>query len=175
MMKPLSEVTGLPLQWMQPSGLREAYELRTGDDIVAALRFRSRSDSMATAETAEECWTFKRVGFWRTRVTVRCCDAEQELAVFRNNTWKGGGTLELADGRRFLASTNTWQSRYEIANEAGDSLLVLDIGGVFRQSAKVDIQPAALRMTELPLLITLGWYLVVMMNQDNAAAVLVTT
>ena len=30
-------------------------------------------------------------------------------------------------------------------------------------------------MTELPLLITLGWYLVVMMNQDSAAAVVVTT
>jgi hypothetical protein len=36
-MKRLSEVTGLPLQWMQPSAWREAYELRAGDDLVATL------------------------------------------------------------------------------------------------------------------------------------------
>jgi hypothetical protein len=35
-MKRLSEVTGLPLQWMRPSAWREAYELRAGDDVVTA-------------------------------------------------------------------------------------------------------------------------------------------
>lgn len=50
-MKQLTEVTGLPLQWMQPSARREAYELRAGDDVIATLRFRSMFGSMATAET----------------------------------------------------------------------------------------------------------------------------
>lgn len=173
-MKRLEQVVGLPVQWMQPSAWREAYELRAGEDVVATLRFRSAFGSFATAETADDCWTFKRVGFWRTRVTVRCCDAEQDLAVFHNNTWDGGGALELADGRRFLASTNTWLTRYEFRDEAGEPLLLFAIGGVFHQSAQVTIQPAAVRLDVLPLLLTLGWYLAVMMHQDGAAAAVVT-
>ena len=172
-MKQLAEVTGLPLQWMQPSAWREACELRAGDDLVATLRKRSAFGSFAAAETAEDCWTFKRVGFWTTRVTVRRCGADEDVAVFHNNTWNGGGTLELADGRRYLASTNFWQTRYEFQTDAGDSLVRFDIGGVFRQSAAVAIQPAALRLAELPLLITLGWYLAVMMHQDSSAAAVV--
>ncbi len=172
-MKRLSEVTGLALQWMQPSAWREAYELRANNDVVATLHFRSAFGSLATAQTADDCWTFKRVGFWKTRVTVRRCDAEVDLAVFHNNTWKGGGTLELADGRRYLASTNTWQTRYEISDEAGESLLLFAIGGVLRQSAQVTIHPAAVRLDTLPLLLTLSWYLVVMMYQDSAAATVV--
>lgn len=172
-MKRLAEMTGLPLQWTQPSAWREAYELRAGDDVVATLHFRSAFGSYATAETADDCWTFKRVGFWKTRVTVRRCDADQDLAVFSNNTWRGGGTLELSDGRRYRASTNTWQTRYEITDEAGESLLLFAIGGVFRQSAQVTIQPAATRLDTLPLLLTLSWYLVVMMHQDSAAATVV--
>lgn len=172
-MRPLAEVTGLPLQWVQPSAWREAYELRAGEDVVATLRFRSAFGSYATAEIADACWTFKRVGFWKTRVTVRRCEADQDLAVFHNNTWRGGGTLELADGRRYLASTNTWLTRYEISDEAGEPLLLFALGGVFRQSAQVTIQPAAVRLDVLPLLLTLGWYLAVMMHQDSAAATVV--
>lgn len=172
-MKRLDQVTGPALQWMQPSAWREAYELRAGDDVVATLRFRSAFGTLAMAETAEDCWTFKRTGFWKTRVTVRRCNAEQDVAIFHNNTWNGGGTLALANGRRYQASTNTWQTRYEITDEAGESLLLFAIGGVFRQSAQVTIQPAAVRLDTLPLLLTLSWYLVVMMYQDSAAATVV--
>jgi hypothetical protein len=172
-MKQLAEVTGLPLQWMQPSAWREAYELRAGDDVVATLRFRSAFGSFAVAETAEACWTFKRVGFWTTRVTVRQCGSDDDLAVFHNNTWDGGGTLQFPDGRRYPASTNFWQTRYELQTDAGEPLVRFDIGGVFRQSAGVIVQPAAVRLAELPLLITLGWYLAVMMHQDSSAAAVV--
>lgn len=168
-MKRLEQVVGLPLQWMQPSAWREAYELRAGEDVVATLRFRSAFGSFATAETADDCWTFKRVGFWQTRVTVRRCGASEDLAVFHNNTWSGGGTLVFPDDRRYRASTNVWQTRYEWQTEPGEPLVRFDIGGFFHYSAQVVIQPAALRLPQLPLLITLGWYLAVMLHQDSAS------
>ncbi len=47
-MKRLSEVAGLPLQWVQPNAWREAHELRAGDDLLVpggddASRQRRRS------------------------------------------------------------------------------------------------------------------------------------
>ena len=46
--------SGLPLQWMQPSAWREAYELRAGDDLVATLRWGNEWDIAAAALIAEE-------------------------------------------------------------------------------------------------------------------------
>lgn len=167
-MKKLIEMMGSELEWTQPSGFKLNYELRAGGDLVATLHFRSSFGSFATAETADECWTFKRVGFWRARVTVRLRGAEDDLAIF-HIAWNGTGTLEFPDGRRVRASTNLWQTRYGLESEEGGKLVNFDVGGVFRHSAKVTIDPSATGREELPLLVTLGWYLAILMQQDAAA------
>ncbi|HYM81602.1 MAG TPA: hypothetical protein VEY91_09350, partial [Candidatus Limnocylindria bacterium] len=103
-MRKIGDVVDRPLKWSQPSALSMQYELRAGDELAATLRFRSMFGSFATGESADGCWTFKRVGFWQTRATIRACDSETEIAAFRNNTWSGGGTLELADGQTIRAT-----------------------------------------------------------------------
>src|SRR6478672_11634093 len=112
-MTKIVELLDQQIEWVQPSALKMQYELRANTEPVATLRFRSSFGSFATGESADGCWTFKRVGFWQTRVTVRTCGGDSDIASFKNNTWSGGGTLELADGRVFLATTNLWQTRLE--------------------------------------------------------------
>jgi hypothetical protein len=150
------------------------YELLAGEALLATLRFRSSLGTLATAETAAGCWTFKRVGFWQTRLTVRDCGLDQDVAVFKNNTWSGGGTLEFGDGRIYRATTNFWQTNLDFKNNQDGSLLRFHSRGFFHFSANVDIDRAAARLPELPLLITLGWYLIVMLQQDAAAGVAAT-
>src|SRR5262245_13206354 len=99
-MKAIAEFARTPLQWVQPRALKMEYELRSGDQVVATLRFRSSFGSFATGKSGDVCWTCIRVGFWRTRATVRASDADTDLAVFHHSTWSEGGTLELASGRR---------------------------------------------------------------------------
>jgi len=170
-MKDIRLSIGRELKWTQPSGMRREFELRDGDELVATLRFRSAFGSFATAETAEGSWTFKRVGFWSTRVTICPAGSEQEIAAFRNSTWHGGGTLELADGRRYRASTNFWQSRYEFQDPAEKPLVRFQrIGGLFHLSAQVEIAQAAAELPELPWLVALGWYLAVKMHDDAGGA-----
>ena len=118
MMK-MTELAGRELHWVQPRVMKMEYELRAGEMIAATLRFRSSFGSFATAASADGSWTFKRVGFWQTRVTVRANGAEADLAAFKNNTWSGGGTLELPDGRKYLANTNFRATQYEFKTEAG--------------------------------------------------------
>ena len=64
--KKIGEMIGRKLEWVQPSAWKMQYELRAGDELIATLRFRSSFGSFATAESADGCWTFKRVGFWQT-------------------------------------------------------------------------------------------------------------
>lgn len=166
----LAEWSGQPLKWVQPRTMDMEYELRSGDDIAATLNFRSSWGSHATATSGDGVWTFKRVGFWQTRVTVRAENTDTDLAVFHNATWSGGGTLELADGRKYPANTNFWSTRYEFKTEAGEPLVgFVKIGGLLHTSADVEIHPAALQIPEMPWMVMLGWYLTVMMITDSAA------
>ncbi len=174
-MKSIFTLIDRELKWVQTQAMKMEYELQDGDEVAATLRFRSSFGSFATAESADGCWTFKRVGFWQPRVTIRACGSEQDIAIFKNNTWSDGGTLEMADGRKYPASTNFWMTEYAIAAEGGAPLLKYrQIKGFLHMSAHVQILPEAASLAELPWLAALGWYLTIMMQNDSAAVVAVT-
>ena len=175
-MRRIAELVGQSLKWEQPSALKMEYELRTeGGEPAATLRFRSSFGSFATAEGPDLCWTFKRVGFFHTRVATRACGSDDDIASFKNNTWTGGGTLELADGRMFQATTNFWQTKVGFETESGEKLIEFEQSGLLRLSVTVEIDPGAVSMPELPLMVTLGCYLIVMMNIDAAAGATTAT
>ena len=169
-MKKIIEVIDRELKWVQPSVWKMEYELRADDELIATLRFRSSFGSFATAEGADGCWTFKRVGFWQTRATIRGCGSETDIATFKNNTWSGGGTLELPDGRKILATTNFWQTNFEFQTEGGVVLARFITGGIVHLSVTVEIQPDAAGMPELPWLVMFGQYLAIMMSMDAVSS-----
>lgn len=172
-MKKIADYTGQELKWVQPDGSKMEYELRTGEgEVVAALRFRSSFGSFATATSADGTWTFKRVGFFQTKATIRAARSEADLAFFENNTWKSGGTLQFADGRKFLANTNFWETQLDFSTESGDPLISYKrIGGIIHLSSVIEIHPLTKNIPELPWMVMLGWYLILMMNMDNAAMI----
>ncbi len=87
------------LTWRQPRSLTRDYELRSGDDLMATLRWQKKFGSLALGETSDSQWTFKRVGFLSARVTVRVAGSESNIAVFESG-FGSGGTLHLAGSRR---------------------------------------------------------------------------
>ncbi len=172
----LAELVGRELKWVQPHVLKMEYELCAGERVAATLHFRSSFGSFATATSADGSWTFKRVGFWQTKVTIRASGSEMDLAVFKNNTWSGGGTLEFPDRRSYPANTNFWQTQYEFTTEAGETLISYKkIGGMLHLSSVVEIHPRAKDLAELPWMVALGWYLTVMQHMDSAAAIAAVT
>jgi len=174
MMK-LAELVGRELKWVQPHTLKREYELRAGDVTAATLIFRNAFGSFATAASADGVWTFKRVGFLQTKVTIRAAGSENDLAVFKNSTWKGGGTLELPDGRSYPANTNFWATRYDFKTGIGDSLIrYRKVGGFLHMSSAVEIDPLARSMPEMQWMVMLGWYLTLMMYSDSAAVAAAT-
>jgi hypothetical protein len=171
----IADLADQPLKWHQPSLHKLAFELRADGECIATLTFRSAGGTLATARSGEGCWTFKRVGFWQNRATVRVCESAADLAVFQNDTWKGGGTLEFSAGGRFRATTSGWTTNYELQSETGETLVRFKFGGAFRLTAGVEIQPAARKLKQLPVLVLFGWYLAVMLSMDSGAAAAVTT
>jgi hypothetical protein len=169
-MKKIRDLIGRELKWVQPHATKMDFELKDGEEIAATLHFRSLFGSFATAESADGTWTFKRIGFFQTKATVRALDSETDLGVFKNNTWRDGGTLELPDGRKYPADTNFWATKYSLKTEAGEPLIGFQkIGGVLHMSSTVHIHEAGRQIPELPWMTLLGWYLTVMMHVDRMA------
>jgi hypothetical protein len=170
-MRKIAEVAGQELEWSQPAAMSRDSELRAGGELVATLRFRSMFGTFATAESRDGCWTFKRVGFWQQRVSIRVCGSEEDVAMFRNNTWSGGGRLEFPDGREIRATTNLWRSKLDFVTGAGDEPLVqLRMRGLIHRAGRVTLSPDAAALPELPLLVLVNWYLALMLSQDDGAA-----
>ena len=78
-MRRISDVSARPLSWTPPSARDGSYELRAGEEIVGTLCWER--GSLAVAEVAEGRWTFKRVGCWRPRVSVRQAGSDTDWAI----------------------------------------------------------------------------------------------
>jgi hypothetical protein len=172
--RPISETVGEELLWVQPAARRREHELRAGDEVVATLRFQR--GSLADAEAEGYHWTFKRQGFWQPRVTVRVPGSDADVAVFRPH-WAGGGTLEMADGRTTrLSSANFWQSEWTWQDKDQPLILFKGRHGIVKARGAVEIQPGSARLPDTPLLVLLGWYLILLHADDaNAAAAVAAT
>jgi hypothetical protein len=170
-MQSIMQCSDRNLSWKQPTALKQEYVLLDAESLVGTLRFRSAFGTLATGESADGGWTFKRVGFWKTRVSIREAGSETEIASFVNNTWSNGGTLEFTDGRRYPADSNFWMTRFTFATEQEAPLVAFEkIGGILHFSSRVTVHASARHLQALPIMVMLGWYLTIMMHKDSAAA-----
>ena len=170
-MRRIAELIGRELKWVQPTAFKMQYELRSGNELVAVLRVSGLFRDQAVAESTDGFWTFERVGFWRNKVRVRARGSEADHAVFKLSRWgDGSGVLQLPDGRKLSATTNFWRTEYQFSNEAGELLLHLSGGGVLRQNANVAVHTRVARLPELPWLVMLGLFLLVIARADAASA-----
>lgn len=178
MMEPLEITPESHLGWSQPKALQRTFELRDGNRLLGTLSFVKSLGSLAEASMAAGDWTFKRVGFLRPRVTVRRRGQETDLAVYQPRGWRSEGELQFAGGRIYAWKfANFWATKYEFADAAGNAVVAFKPGSeeskfsnLFKYQVLVEIHPSAGRLEELPLLLSLGWYLMILHHEDSASA-----
>lgn len=181
-MEPVSTAVMTQAQWVQPKTFENRYELRSGEHHFATLEFPKMFGSLAVAESSEGRWTFKRVGFFNVRITVRKEGEEADTAVFQPK-WTGTqGTLAFTNGLTYLwKSANFWATQYAWMGEDDEPLILYKPGvedsalaDFFKVQSRVEIHPQAAQIPYLSLLVMLGWYLMILKQQDDTAAVAAT-
>ena len=181
MMK-LSDVAGGRLFWVQMKTGVRSFELRTEEsDVIATLRFEKLGGTLATAEMSGESWTFKRVGFFNPRVTVRQSGLEENIAIYEPRFW-GDGTLRSGDGREFeWKSTNFWSTEWAFLTSEGMAVFTFRPArekkwkDIFKTQAMVDVENDGWREKNLGLLLSFGWYLVIMHEEEAATGAAAAT
>ena len=156
-MRSINEVASGELVWVS-TGQELSFELRAGEEVVGRLQLDAsqRGDS----DTADQRLTLKREGFLRPHVNIRVPGSQDNVGIFRTS-WKKGGTLATDAGRQFRLRVPTllkWQWTWTDIREK--PLVHL------KDEGTVIIEPDAAALKEVPLLIVLGWYLLVVWAQD---------
>jgi hypothetical protein len=166
-MKTIRSVVDYELTWSQPSVWKSEFELRFGGELVATLRLPKMMGTVGVAESGDGSWTFERIGFWKSRCTIKASGSMEELGSYTQHTWKPGGILQLPNGKKLVFRRN-WRGISEFQTEAGETLFQIRTRAAFRVSASVRINRVALQTLELPWLIVFGFYLGVMARRDAA-------
>lgn len=162
-MKSLSSLAETPLQWVQPSAFKPAYELRSGDDCLVTLRFPKFFSTAVLVEAAEGHWEIRQVGLWRQRIEIRREGDHLPFATCTMGGWMwNNGTIELPKGRKLSITSNCWTSRYEVATSMGESVMILTNKIGLKPKAELTLQPKSSSYQETPWITGLIWYLVLL-------------
>jgi hypothetical protein len=168
----LREAASSNLSWQQPRAMKAEYELRAGDELLATL-WKSGAFGMAMeAEIGTARFTLKAEGFLRSRITVQGAGVAGGPVVFFRTGFLGGGQLALPDGwSHRWKMTSFWGSRWAFVDDSDRPLVSFaSRHGFLRAGCDVEIAPGALARPELPVLVVMGWYLLLRMREDSAAA-----
>jgi hypothetical protein len=175
-MKLIRDVSATDLLWVQPQVFTRNWELRSGDNIVASLKWERMTGSLATATAADGEWTFKRTGFLNVRVHIRKVGTDQDVAVFYPK-WTGTGTLEGADGSRVVwFSKGFFHAEWGWKTEQDAEIMSLrSTMALLRHGATLKVDPAFAGRRDLSLLALFGFYLTVMISEDAAAVAVIAS
>lgn len=169
-MKAFNELENQDLRWVQKSAWKREYELQTGDgETVAHIVRPSWWNSKALVESVGNRWEFERKGFWQQYIEIRSVGTGEEPARYYYN----GKRLEFPDGREYHWRSNVWGSKWTWVTPNGDPVVGFQTGGVFRTNAEIHLDPDIAGMKALPLLVFLGWYLILLAQEDSAAGAVV--
>jgi hypothetical protein len=169
-MKSLLTLIGSELSWHQPRALKLAFELKHGEEVVARLHFPKFFSHDAIGESADGCWRFRRRGFLKRRFDIFPCNDEMPVATLIPDMWERGGQLELANGRRVHLSSNWWKATYTVRTDSGETLLEYTKRGIFKAAADVRLHANAKEYAELPWIVMLVWYLILLARRRAAHA-----
>jgi len=159
------------LRWVPAKKLKRAYDLQADDENFGRIRWPKLFGSLAEAEYRGSRWSFKRGGFLRPHVTVRERSSEVDLAVFELS-WGGSGLLKMCGGARFRwERLGFWSRRFAFTDEVGIELVAFEpTFGLLRRTGPVETHGEIGKMPEFGLLVTLGWYVIMLIADDEAAS-----
>ena len=172
----LSQIDSHVLAWKQPKWSREYYELKAGRNLIASLGMTKWFSDQAEVQTCSSNWMFDRPDFFRAKGIVYSPGSEVPTARFQFD-WLKNCRVFLKDGRRFnWFRTKTFQDAWALTGK--DDTLIYEISfGTrwFKRQASITLSLHPGEVSQLDLLLCLGFYIGYCIQQDTAAAVAATS
>ena len=169
---PFSAADLAALRWIRAADSPVVFTLSSGEAPLAQLRWADRSGSLAHAETASARWTLKRGGFLNPHVTIRTFDSEAELG--RITVHFNHHLIEMAGGRTYrFHRAGILVPAWQVTTEDRTELVHLE---PVREGRKLNggavlVSPPGTQAHDLPALLALTWYFIVLAWFEDEALV----
>jgi len=170
-MQPLAAMRAHEWVWSRPRLLTRRWELRAGDELLATLDSVGLLGGGALATTASGTWRLRHVGMLRGRLEVSAEGTDAVIAQFRPG-WFGAGTLEHGARRLRWHRDDFLGRRWEFVDEHEHTLVAFVRRPAWvRSTTAVHSTEAGHACAELPLLVVLGFQLLIVMQRQAQAGV----
>ncbi len=170
--RPLREALLGDLSWRRPGVFSRELILEAGSEQVAGLRWAKIFSFEAVAESADGRWNIgrKRAASLLGDHIVRDAASGAEVAGFKCN-WRAKGVVRFASGVEYRwECEGFWHPRCFWATEDRHPLITFRPVLGFGRSYETEVDAAARKLDELPVLTLLGGYAMAMITAQRAAA-----
>lgn len=178
-MKAIREAAGQDLQWSsKKTGLFEKgeFELRSGDEVLALLHPMEEGTDRALGEAADGRWALqsRHIGPGEL-VVITQIGSQAHIAVAKRGHTHGlfgheDGSLEFSDGRSVTwHKASRWHEEWDWVGSEGSPLVR------FQRGHHVVLEPLALSLPELSLLVIVGWHLLQLQQETRKKAAVTAT
>lgn len=174
-MRAIREATGQDFQWSgKEVGLfaEGEFELRAGDEVLALLHAREKGTDWTYGEAADGRWAFQSRNIGPGEILVITePDSRARVAVVKRGRTHGffqreDGSLEFSDGRKVTWKKASWwhDEEWDWVDSDGRPLIH------FQRGNRVVLEPPALALPELALLVIVGWHLMQLQQEARRKA-----
>jgi hypothetical protein len=165
----LSDYLGEELTIFQKSIWKREFELRSGEELIAQMKYPKFFSDLAELKVGDEEVEFYRPKFFRRDVDIRKKGYQNPFAHFKNNFWGRKGVLELPRGIRLTMKFGFFRKQAEIY--LGESDLLVSILSRFsmKERSQIIIEKRSGVIDEYPWIFMLGFYLAQLMKRNSAA------
>jgi hypothetical protein len=169
---PFESVDPSALRWLLANREPPVFELSSGDTAVARLTWARPGGSLVSLATSGGAWTFKRIGFLHPRITARVEKAASDLAQVSLHL--NHHRIELMRGTSYrFHRAGLLVPAWVLTTDSGVELLHVEPvrEGRRLEGGAVLTSPVGRALPDLPLLIGLTWYLIVLSWFEDEALV----
>lgn len=125
------------------------------------MLYPQKGTNSMIGEAADGHWAFKRRSFWNADIVITELASQAEIAVVKRGRTR---SLAFSDGRLFtFKKSSYWRNEWVWLNDEGTPLMH------FQHGKYLMIEPSALWLPELSLLVLVGWHLIVLQQDEDAA------
>jgi hypothetical protein len=167
--RPLRPVYG-DLNGVRPGVFARELQLEAGSERLAVLRWEKVLGTAADAESGDGRWRIARRGPLAMQFVVRDAASDAEVATMTRN-WRGRGEARFASGTGFKWDREGfWRSEHFWTSATGERLITWRTRIGWTTRYEMEVMEGARRLPELPVLVLLGTYVMVMMSRQRHAS-----
>ncbi|AFH47914.1 Hypothetical protein IALB_0202 [Ignavibacterium album JCM 16511] len=169
-MQKLSDYIGRNLIIQQTSIWKREYELRSGNEVLAEMKYPKLLSEMVECIIGDEKLAFRRPNIFSDTIEIKKQGFELPIAIMDSNFFATKATLELPRGRKVIMKFRLFKNQADIFYGENDLLVKFHNKISFKEKSNVIIEKRSEILDDYPWIIFLAFYYAQLKRKNSGIA-----